>query len=80
MVASLLALPAVARSALGPRYGGDLVVAVPDMPASLRPGSGQGIASSLLDGLAHETPVGIDADGLPVPGLVQGWTAAAEGR
>lgn len=80
MVASLLALPAAARSALGPRYGGDLVVAVPDMPASLRPGAGHGIASSLLDGLAHETPVGIDADGLPVPALVQGWTAGAEGR
>jgi hypothetical protein len=32
MVACLLALPGAARSALGPRYGGDLVVAVPDMP------------------------------------------------
>jgi ABC-type transport system substrate-binding protein len=80
LVAVLLALPAAAKSALGPRYGGDLVVAVPDMPGSLAPGTGHGIAASLLDRLVHETPVGIDADGLPVPGLVQGWTAAAEGR
>jgi ABC-type transport system substrate-binding protein len=79
-VAAVLALPHAARSALGPRYGGVLVVAVRDMPASLDPGAGHGAARSLLAGLAHETLVGIDADGLPVPALAQGWTSAAEGR
>jgi ABC-type transport system substrate-binding protein len=79
-VASLLALPAAARSALGPRYGGDLVVAVRDLPASLGPGAGRGIAGSLVSGLVHETLVGIDAEGLPVPGLVKGWSTAADGR
>jgi len=28
----------------------------------------------------HETLLGIDADGRPVPALVEGWTAAADGR
>lgn len=78
--AALMALPGAARSALGPRYGGVLVVAVRDMPASLDPGAGHGPARSLFGGLAHETLLGIDAEGLPVPALAEGWTAAAEGR
>jgi ABC-type transport system substrate-binding protein len=78
--AALLALPVAARSALGPRYGGVLVVAVRDMPASLEPGAGHGPARAMLGGLAHETLVGVDADGLPVPALAREWTSAAEGR
>jgi MarR-like DNA-binding transcriptional regulator SgrR of sgrS sRNA len=79
-VCALLALPCAARSALGPRYGGELEVAVRSMPATLEPGAGPGAARSLLSGLVHETLVGIDADGLPVPALAQAWTAAADGR
>jgi len=78
--AALVALPCAARSALGPRYGGVLVVAVPDMPASLDPSIGRAPGRSLLAGLAHETLVGIDAQGLPVPALAQGWTASSDGR
>ena len=78
--AALLALPGAARGALGPRYGGILVVGVRDMPASLDPGAGHGAAGSLLAGLAHETLVGIDTEGLPAPALAQGWTSAAGGR
>src|SRR5262249_48924500 len=78
--AALLALPCAARSALGPRYGGVLVVAVRDLPASLDPGAGHGPARALLGGLAHETLVGIDADGLPAPALAHGWPPAAWGR
>ena len=77
---ALLALPAVARTALGPRYGGDVVVGVPVMPASIEARPVAGAASSLLSGLVHETLVGIDAEGLPAPALVDGWTAAADGR
>jgi ABC-type transport system substrate-binding protein len=77
---ALLALPAAARTALGPRYGGALVVGVPEMPASIDPGPVTGAGSLLLNGLVHETLLGIDAEGLPVTALVDGWTAAADGR
>jgi peptide/nickel transport system substrate-binding protein len=80
VLCALLAMPGAAGSALGPRYGGDLVVGVQEMPGSLAPGAARGDAASLLGGLVHETLLGVDADGLPVPALVQGWTAAAEGR
>lgn len=80
MLCALLALPAVATSALGPRYGGDLVIGVPELPGSIAPGAGRGPAGALLGGLVHETLLDIDADGLPVPALVRGWTAAADGR
>jgi ABC-type transport system substrate-binding protein len=80
VLSAILALPAAARSALGPRYGGNLVVGVPEMPASLDPEAARGGASSLLGGLVHQTLLGIDPDGLPVPALVEGWTAAADGR
>jgi MarR-like DNA-binding transcriptional regulator SgrR of sgrS sRNA len=80
LVWSVLALASAARAALGPRYGGVLVVAVPDLPASLDPGDGRGVSGSLLGGLVHETLLGVGPDGLPAPALVQGWTSAAEGR
>jgi ABC-type transport system substrate-binding protein len=79
-VSALLALPGLATSALGPRYGGLLVVGVRDLPPSLDPGSGHGVARSLLAGLAHETLVGVGPEGLPAPALAGQWTAAAEGR
>jgi ABC-type transport system substrate-binding protein len=80
IVSAILALPAGVKSALGPRYGGTLVVAVREMPASLDPGAGHGVARSLLSGLVHETLLGVGPDGLPTPALVQGWTSAADGR
>jgi ABC-type transport system substrate-binding protein len=76
----LAALPGPARTALGPRYGGSVVVGVPEMPASIEPAPVAGATSLLLGGLVHETLVGIDAEGLPVPALVEGWAAAADGR
>jgi ABC-type transport system substrate-binding protein len=50
------------------------------MPASLAPGDARGGAAALLGGLVHQTLLGIDPDGLPVPALIEGWTAAADGR
>lgn len=80
VLGGLLLLPAAARSALGPRYGGDVVIGVAEMPVSLQPGTARGAAASLLAGLAHETLLGVDTDGVPAPRLVRGWTSAADGR
>lgn len=76
----VLGLPFGARAALGPRYGGDLVVGLPEMPASLDPRGPGGTDAALLHGLVHETLVGVDAEGLPTPGIVERWTAGAGGR
>lgn len=79
--AALAALgPLLLHAALGPRYGGELRVGVPDMPAALEPGSERGIGAGLVAMLAHETLVGVDEAGFPAPALAQGWSTAAGGR
>jgi len=80
LAGAVLAWPAVARSALGPRYGGEVVIGVTEWPPSLQPGTSRGATASLLAGLVHETLVTVDAGGLPAPGLVPAWTSAAGGR
>lgn len=75
-----LGLARTARPALGPRYGGELRIAVGDLPASLEPVVPHGSGERLLAGLVHETLLGIDEDGHPRPALVQAWSVAADGH
>ena len=74
------ALPVRGPAALGPRYGGEMRVAVSDLPPSLDPASPVGAGPRLAAGLVHETLVGIGPDGQPTPGLAGASRSTAEGR
>jgi MarR-like DNA-binding transcriptional regulator SgrR of sgrS sRNA len=74
-----LALPVVAKAALGPRYGGDLTVGVPDLPANVDVAVPYGSGPGLCQALVHETLVDLDAEGLPVPALAASWSATRDG-
>jgi len=74
------ALPARGPAALGPRYGGEMRVAVSDLPSSLDPASPVGSGPRLAAGLVHETLVGIGPDGQLTPGLAGPSVSTAEGR
>jgi ABC-type transport system substrate-binding protein len=74
-----LALAVAADAALGPRYGGEIVVGVLDLPQALEPGVPRSAGERAALGLVHETLVGIDPQGLLHPSLAEGWTSAAEG-
>jgi MarR-like DNA-binding transcriptional regulator SgrR of sgrS sRNA len=69
-----------ARSALGPRYGGELRIALAEAATSVEPSMPRGTADRILAGLVHETLLGVDDDGRPRPALVQSWASAADGR
>jgi len=73
-------LSTAAWSALGPRYGGELTVAVARLPAETTPGVPLTDGDRLIGRLAHETLVGLEPDGFPTPALVAAWTSAAGGR
>jgi hypothetical protein len=75
-----LAAPRAARPALGPRYGGEIRIALADLPAGGAPAVPHGMAERVLAGLVHETLVGIDDEGRPRPGLAQSWASGADGR
>ena len=79
VVALALLLPVLARAALGPRYGGDLKVGVPDLPAQVNAGVPYGSGPALCQALVHETLVDLDEDGLPVPALATAWSANRDG-
>ena len=74
------ALPVRGPAALGPRYGGEMRVAVSDLPPSLDPASPVGAGRRLAAGLVHETLVGIGPDGQLTPGLAGASRSTAEGR
>jgi ABC-type transport system substrate-binding protein len=76
----MAALPARGPAALGPRYGGEMRVAVSDLPPSLDPASPVGAGRQLAAGLVHETLVGIGPDGQLTPGLAAASGSTAEGR
>lgn len=79
--ASLACFAAVsARAALGPRYGGELTVAVVGLPEPLAPTSAAGLTERTLGALVHETLVHLEADGTPSPGLAKGWSGSSDGR
>ena len=69
-----------ARSALGPRYGGELRIAVAEAATTVEPSAPRGMADRILAGLVHETLLGIDDEGRPRPALAQSWASAADGR
>lgn len=79
-LAAVALLPWAARAALGPRYGGELVVGVAELPESLDPDVPQGASEGLLAELVHETLVASGPDGVPMPGLARSWASAAGGR
>lgn len=72
-------LPLLAEAALGPRYGGDVTVGVPDLPSRREPEVPYGSGPGLYQSLAHETLVDLDDEGLPVPALAEGWSGARDG-
>jgi peptide/nickel transport system substrate-binding protein len=69
-----------ARSALGPRYGGELRIAVAEAATTVEPSIPRGLADRILAGLVHETLLGVDDEGRPRPALAQSWASAADGR
>jgi ABC-type transport system substrate-binding protein len=69
-----------ARSALGPRYGGELRIAVAEAATTVEPSVPRGLADRILAGLMHETLLGVDDEGRPRPALAQSWASAADGR
>ena len=69
-----------ARSALGPRYGGELRIAVAEAATTVEPSVPRGLADRILAGLVHETLLGVDDEGRPRPALAQSWASAADGR
>ncbi|HVR71721.1 MAG TPA: ABC transporter substrate-binding protein [Vicinamibacteria bacterium] len=75
-----LALAAMARAALGPRYGGDLAVAALSLPAALDPAAPRGSGEALLALLVHERLLRLDTEGEPRAALVRDWFGAAGGR
>ncbi len=80
VVAAVLLPGVLATGALGPRYGGEVTLGVPELPPSHAPSVTHSLGARLLGALVHETLVGIDAAGYPTPGLAAGWSSAAAGR
>lgn len=64
----------------GPRFGGELRVLVPALPARVGPPDDSAPAKRLLAGLVHETLIGWGSDGQPQAGLAGSWAPAAGGR
>ncbi len=79
-LALLVLLPLMAWSALGPGYGGELVVGLSELPASLEPGVPGGLGDALVAGLVHETLLDTGPDGVPAPRLARSFSSGASGR
>lgn len=80
VLAAVAALPAGARAALGPLYGGEATVTVPSLPSALAPAAPADATERLVLGLVHETLVRWDPEAGTQPGLAREWTEAADGR
>jgi peptide/nickel transport system substrate-binding protein len=79
LVAGLLALSGEAAAGLPPRYGGDLVVALPAAPADLDPARASTPADLLAARALHATLVEVDAVGVLRPGLLAALPEAEPG-
>jgi len=76
-LAAVALLPSLARAALGPIYGGELTLSVPDLPARLEPAPPDDASHRLALGLVHETLLRIDEAGRLGPGLARASAAAS---
>lgn len=76
--ALLAALPAAA--ALGPRYGGELTIGTPEVPAAGPPVFSTTPVDRTVAMLAHETLVRTTPDGTAAPALARSFASAADGR
>jgi hypothetical protein len=74
----LLAVPAGA--ALGPRYGGEITIGAPSLPAVAAPAFATAPLDRTVAALTHETLVRVPRDGTVEPALARAWASAAEGR
>lgn len=79
VVSALLAALTAANAALGPRYGGELTIAVAPF-GSTEPRAGHTAGERLAVGLVHETLLKLAPDGGLQPSLAGGWTTSAAGR
>jgi ABC-type transport system substrate-binding protein len=75
----LLALATAGRGALGPVYGGRLVVELGALPARFDPAPARGAGSRLIAALVHEELVDL-GHGAPRPSLAESWTESSGGR
>jgi MarR-like DNA-binding transcriptional regulator SgrR of sgrS sRNA len=76
----LAAVAAPVRGALGPIYGGEIVVALDRLPARFEPGRAHDAAARAVSALVHERLVEVGADGVPYPALAERWARSADGR
>jgi peptide/nickel transport system substrate-binding protein len=76
--AVLLAAPAGA--ALGPRYGGEITIGAPSVPAVAAPAFATAALDRTVATLTHETLVRVPRDGTVEPALARAWASAADGR
>lgn len=79
LLAALLAAASGARAALGPRYGGELTIALPRFGAS-DPRAAHTAADRVALGLLDDTLVRLDRDGAVRASLAAGWSPSALGR
>ena len=78
LVASSLLCALSARAGTRPHYGGTLHVEMRAAPTSLDPGDSNpadGVELRNLFGLMFDTPVSLDEQGRPEPGLASSWQA-----
>jgi peptide/nickel transport system substrate-binding protein len=75
-----LLLPVTALAALGPRYGGELQVGLPEVPTGEAPGVPRTLEQRLVAGLVHDRLLDVEPDGTLRPRLAEGWASAADGR
>lgn len=80
LLPALLAVGRLSGGALGPHYGGELVVGVTRLaPGATTPWVPSAGGDALATRLVHEGLVRLGPEGFPVPALAERWTAAASG-
>ena len=80
LLCAAVALAAPAGAALGPRYGGEVTIGAPFVPAAGAPAFATAPLERTVAALTHETLVRVPRDGTVEPALARTWASAAEGR